>query len=125
MRGRKFLVWAVVLSLPIVGIVLSNVLRPQATAYAGHCVERSGGDLVNGCDFEIVMSFCRDIEGVSKPDHACTMQTLTVGEAFANYPEGPPEGTPYTMACRAPFPPVWKRSNSNAALWRKACGKAS
>ena len=45
------------------------------------------------------------------------------GEAFTATLDSDLTGRPYTMACNAPFEPRWKRSNSNANLFRKTCRK--
>lgn len=119
--GRKLFTLALVFALPIGGFFLSSFLRPHTTAYAGHCVQRSGGDLVNACDHKIEMAFCYRLGATGKSDDPCERQSLDPGEPFTNYPTGERLGEPYTMACKSPYPPAWRRSSSNAAQWRKGC----
>lgn len=106
------------------GMLLSSFLRPHATAYEGHCVQRTGPDLANSCDFDIIMSFCQQLSERGSNDDPCTQQTLRPGEPFTNYPDGAMQGKTYTMACKAPYPPAWQRSQTNSAHWIKRCRKA-
>lgn len=122
-RRRTILSVLIFVSVSGGAIVLTSMLRPEATAYEGHCVQRQGSDLVNACDFSIVMSFCQQVGARGSIDDPCTQQTLAPGAAFTNYPDGAMQGERYTMACKAPYPPKWKPSQSNSNLWIKRCGK--
>ena len=125
MKGRSGIIGTgIVIAVTIGAFFLQGWLRPHTQAYAGHCVQRDGAELKHVCEFAIDMALCQREGATGKNTDPCARQRLEAGAVFTAYPEGLRTGEPYTMACKAPFPPAWRQSSSNSALWRKGCGRA-
>ena len=126
MNGRRTL-FAVgsFLAISALAWLLTAFLRPETTAHAGECIRRIEGALTNLCEKPVNVSLCRKTGQSGNPDDPCVRQTLAPYETFTARLDTPSTGTPYTLACHAPFEPVWRRSNSNYNLFNRGCRKPS
>tara|TARA_B100000678_G_scaffold49304_1_gene39098 strand:- start:1679 stop:2095 length:417 start_codon:yes stop_codon:yes gene_type:complete len=108
--------------------LISRVTNPSSHAYAGDCIARSedGATYRNTCGYEINFALCLDDE--DEADYSsCPVTRLGEGDSYqmgsGQFLETDVYGNRHVWACKTPFVPRMKPSNSNQNLLRKACGR--